>query len=96
MGKVTQKQNCYNCKPDSENCYYVDKTLLIRELIDNRSTVTLFTRPRKPVTDPVETDFGTFVELKLPNKEIQRVYNTEILSRLRGTDFCGKNVEVHG
>lgn len=39
----------------------------------------------KPVTDPVETEFGTFVELKLPNKEIQRVYNTEILSWLRAS-----------
>jgi hypothetical protein len=37
----------------------------------------------KPVSDPVETEFGTFVELKLPNREIQRVYNTEILSWLR-------------
>ena len=28
---------------------------------------------------------GTFMELALPNKEIRRVYNTEILSWLRGT-----------
>lgn len=27
--------------------YYVDKTLLIKDLIDNRSQVTLFTRPRR-------------------------------------------------
>ena len=27
--------------------YYVDKTLLIKELIDNKSDVTLFTRPRR-------------------------------------------------
>lgn len=27
--------------------YYVDKTLMIRELLDNRSKVTLFTRPRR-------------------------------------------------
>lgn len=32
-----------------------------------------------------ETEYGTFMELALPNKEIQRVYNTEILSWLRGT-----------
>ena len=31
----------------SSECYYVDKTLLIRDLIDDRSTVTLFTRPRR-------------------------------------------------
>ncbi len=29
------------------DCYYVDKTLLIKELIDDRSMVTLFTRPRR-------------------------------------------------
>ena len=39
----------------------------------------------KPVSDVVETEFGTFMELALPNKEIRRVYNTEILSWLRGT-----------
>ena len=32
---------------------------------------------------PNETEFGTFAELKLPNTEIRRVYNTEILSWLR-------------
>lgn len=37
----------------------------------------------KPVNPPVETEFGTFAELKLPNKEIQRVYNTEILAWLK-------------
>ena len=30
-----------------KNCYYVDKTLLIRDLIDDHATVTLFTRPRR-------------------------------------------------
>ena len=39
----------------------------------------------KPVSDAVETEFGTFMELALPNKEIRRVYNTEIISWLRGT-----------
>lgn len=39
----------------------------------------------KPVSNAVETEFGTFMELALPNKEIQRVYNTEILSWLRTT-----------
>ena len=31
----------------TQNCYYVDKTLLIKELIDNRGKVNLFTRPRR-------------------------------------------------
>ncbi|MCD8342811.1 MAG: AAA family ATPase, partial [Oscillospiraceae bacterium] len=30
-----------------ENLYYVDKTLLIKELLDSWSEVTLFTRPRR-------------------------------------------------
>lgn len=37
----------------------------------------------KPVKAPVETEFATFVELALPNKEIKRVYNTEILTWLK-------------
>ena len=31
----------------SGECYYVDKTLLIRDLIDDHNMVTLFTRPRR-------------------------------------------------
>ena len=30
-----------------EQYYYVDKTLLIKEIIDNNSMVNLFTRPRR-------------------------------------------------
>lgn len=33
----------------------------------------------KPLNTAVETEFGTFVELALPNREIRRVYNSEIL-----------------
>ena len=39
----------------------------------------------KPVDQVQETEFGTFAELGLPNKEVRRVYNTEILSWLQGT-----------
>lgn len=31
----------------SSECYYVDKTLLIRDLVDDHNMVTLFTRPRR-------------------------------------------------
>lgn len=31
----------------SRECYYVDKTLLIKDLIDDHNAVTLFTRPRR-------------------------------------------------
>ena len=30
-----------------KDCYYVDKTLFIKELLDNSSKVRLFTRPRR-------------------------------------------------
>ena len=39
----------------------------------------------KPVSNAVETEYGTFMEMALPNKEILRVYNTEILSWIKGT-----------
>jgi len=39
----------------------------------------------KPMSNAVETEYGTFMELALPNKEILRVYNTEILSWLKDT-----------
>lgn len=39
----------------------------------------------KPVSNAVETEYGTFMDLALPNKEILRVYNTEILSWLKNT-----------
>lgn len=31
----------------TDNYYYVDKTLLIKELLDKKSEVTLFMRPRR-------------------------------------------------
>ena len=30
-----------------KKCYYVDKTLLIKDLLDSTTKVTLFTRPRR-------------------------------------------------
>ena len=36
-----------NFKKATADYYYVDKTLLIKEFIDNKSEVTLFTRPRR-------------------------------------------------
>ena len=39
----------------------------------------------KPTDAVTETEFGTFAQLALPNKEVRRVYNSEILSWLQGT-----------
>lgn len=38
----------------------------------------------KPVSSAAETEYGTFMEMALSNKEILRVYNTEILSWIKG------------
>ena len=40
-----------------------------------------------PASAPEETEFGTYISLRLPNTEIRRVYNSEILSWIRGTSF---------
>ena len=36
-----------------------------------------------PVSTPTETEFGTFASLRLPNAEIRRIYNTEVLGWIR-------------
>ena len=36
-----------------------------------------------PAGKPEETEIGTFASLRLPNAEIKRIYNTEILSWIR-------------
>lgn len=36
----------------ASECYYVDKTLLIRDLVDDHNMVTLFTRPHRYGGDP--------------------------------------------
>ena len=41
-----------------KNYYYVDKTLMIKEFLDERPKVSLFTRPRR---------FGTAVIVEVPN-----------------------------
>ena len=36
-----------------------------------------------PASDPEETEIGTFASLRIPNMEIRRVYNTEILAWMK-------------
>ena len=43
---------------------------------------------------PEETEFGTYLSLRLPNTEIRRVYNSEILSWIRGTSVGNVITEV--
>lgn len=43
---------------------------------------------------PVETEFGTFSTLKIPNTEIRRVYNTEVLGWMRTRSSGGVIQEI--
>ena len=44
--------------------------------------------------EPEETEFGTFATLKLPNMEIRRVYNTEVLGWMRTQSTGGVISEI--
>ena len=47
-----------------------------------------------PASGPEETEIGTFAALRLPNMEIRRVYNTEILSWMRTKTTGGVIPEI--
>jgi len=49
----------------SEGYYYIDKTLLIRELLAQKSTVTLFTRPRRFGKTLAQSMLKTFFEKEI-------------------------------
>ena len=44
------------------NYYYIDKTLLIRDLLEHKSMVTLFTRPRRFGKTLAQSMLRTFFE----------------------------------
>ena len=48
-----------------KNCYYVDKTLFIRDLLDKGGKVNLFTRPRRFGKTLMLSMLRTFFELDL-------------------------------
>ena len=45
--------------------YYIDKTLLIRDLLEQKNTVTLFTRPRRFGKTLAQTMLKTFFEKEI-------------------------------
>lgn len=47
-----------------------------------------------PATVPEETEIGTFAELRLPNSEVRRIYNTEILSWIKTGSNSGVIAEI--
>ena len=53
----------------SKSYYYVDKTLFIKELIDNRSKVSLFTRPRRFGKTLTLSMIQTFFETGIDNRK---------------------------
>ena len=48
-----------------ENYYYVDKTLMIRDFLDNKPMVSLFTRPRR-FGKTLNMDTVSYTHLTLP------------------------------
>ena len=48
-----------------EGYYYIDKTLLIRDLLAQKSTVTLFTRPRRFGKTLAQSMLRTFFEKEI-------------------------------
>lgn len=78
------------------NYYYVDKTLLIRDFLDTKPMVSLFTRPRRfgktlnmdmlrvffeKTKEDTAVYFNFMCDVAIPNKEIAFVYEKEVLNR---------------
>ncbi len=55
----------------SEKYYYVDKSLLIKEILDNKAEVTLFTRPRR---------FGKSLNLSMLKYYFEKAYTATVSS----------------
>ena len=55
-------------KEVSKECYYVDKTLLIKDIIDDHSKVYLFTRPRRFVPENFAQNHGSVFSYFLQGK----------------------------
>ena len=70
-----------------KNAYYIDKTWMIKELIDQASSVNLFTRPRR---------FGKTLTLSMLRTffEDERTYDGEKINN--GNYFAGKKVMTAG
>ena len=73
----------YYKKMIDKNAYYVDKTMMIRDLLDQTSSVNLFTRPRR---------FGKTLMLNMIRTffEDERTYEGEKIDNSRY--FAGKKI----
>ena len=67
--------------------YYVDKTLLIKELIDNKAKLTLFTRPRR---------FGKSLNMDMLKVFFEKTNeDTSIYFKNKKIWACGKKYQDH-
>lgn len=74
-------------KEVSSECYYVDKTLLIKELIDNHNKVTLFTRPRR---------FGKTLTMDMLKTYFEKTdEDTSIYFKNQNIWICGNEYTKH-
>ena len=71
----------------ASECYYVDKTLLIRDLMDDHNMVTLFTRPRRFGKTLAINMLKTFFE-KTEEDTSQYFANRKIWQ-------CGEKIQGH-
>ena len=53
-----------------DSCYYVDKTLLVRDVLEKGGMVTLFTRPRRFGKTLALSMLRTFFEAEMGNRLI--------------------------
>ena len=76
-----------------ENSYFVDKTLLIRGLIEKKSKVTLFTRPRRFGKTLNQSMIRRFFEDEI-NKQGERIDNRYLFDGL-AISKCGEDILKH-
>ena len=57
-----------------KDCYYVDKTLFIKELLDNSSKVRLFTRPRRFGKTLALSMLRYYFEKEMSETAVWRIY----------------------
>lgn len=70
----------------TDNYYYVDKTLLIKELLDKKSEVTLFMRPRR---------FGKTLNMSMLRNFFENTGNQELNKKKAGL-FAGTKIMDQG
>ena len=70
-----------------KNYYYVDKTLMIKEFLDERPKVSLFTRPRR---------FGKTLNMDMLRTFFEKTAeDTSVYFRDKKIWFCGESYRVH-